>query len=118
MKRTEKITLTSLLIAIFLSGYGVGFLLGEKKIRKLQSSPQSWVQKSLETLTTELNLTDAQQKDLLPALTAIHGNFVEQQRQARNISLKSLAEKIPAHLNDEQQKLLTQNPAILQKISP
>ena len=66
----DRLTILMALAAIFLCGYGIGFLVGEKDGRKNapaltlpsmdQSGPESWESRTFEQLNTALELTPEQ----------------------------------------------------------
>lgn len=67
----DYLTIAAALIAILLCGYGIGFLVGERTTQQRLSAentgagdPLDWESRTLERLTTELELTPEQQSQV------------------------------------------------------
>ena len=119
-KLRDYLTILMALVAIFLSGYGLGHLIGEKKGRKLapstipliqnsEDSTRPWEKRTLDRLQQTLSLNAEQEAAVGQEIA-----FISQQiNKSRNetlrkyfLSLLDLHDRIRPHLTSEQQKIL------------
>ncbi len=119
-KLRDYFTILMALVAIFLSGYGLGHLIGEKKGRKLapstipliQSSEdrtRPWEKRTLDRLQQTLSLNAEQEAAVEKEIAFIS----KQINKSRNETLRKhflilldLHDRIRPHLTSEQQKIL------------
>ncbi|MBC8148158.1 hypothetical protein OAF33_01610 [bacterium] len=119
-KLRDYLTILMALVAIFLSGYGLGHLIGEKKGRKLapstipliqnsEDSTRPWEKRTLERLQKTLSLNAEQEaaveKEIAFISTQINKSRNETLRKYF-LSLLDLHDRIRPHLTSEQQKIL------------
>lgn len=119
-KLRDYFTILMALVAIFLSGYGLGHLIGEKKGRKLapstipliqnsEDSTRPWEKRTLERLQKTLSLNAEQEaaveKEIAFISTQINKSRNETLRKYF-LSLLDLHDRIRPHLTSEQQKIL------------
>jgi len=128
-KVRDYLTILMALVAIFLSGYGLGHLIGEKKGRKLapstisliqnsEDSTQPWEKRTLDRLQQTLSLNAEQEAAVEKEIA-----FISQQiNKSRNetlrkyfLSLLDLHDRIRPHLTPEQQKILKKERENLQR---
>tara|TARA_B100000497_G_scaffold90256_1_gene100676 strand:+ start:200 stop:604 length:405 start_codon:yes stop_codon:yes gene_type:complete len=128
-KLRDYLTILMALVAIFLSGYGLGHLIGEKKGRKLApstipltqnsaDSTQPWEERTLDRLQQTLSLNAEQEAAVEKEIA-----FISQQiNKSRNetlrkyfLSLLDLHDRIRPHLTSEQQKILKKDRENLQR---
>ena len=112
----DYLTITMALLAIFLCGYGVGFLLGEKNGRE-QSAPftlagnsdqnaSDWEGRTLKRLSSLLELSEDQKKSVADEVQLTSGSI--QQSREKTVEdyyrhLLNLHDRLLPHLNEEQQ---------------
>ncbi len=119
-KLRDYFTILMALVAIFLSGYGLGHLIGEKKGRKLapstipliqnsEDSTRPWEKRTLERLQKTLSLNAEQEaaveKEIAFISTQINKSRNETLRKYF-LSLLDLHDRIRPHLTSDQQKIL------------
>ena len=128
-KLRDYLTILMALVAIFLSGYGLGHLIGEKKGRKLapstipliqnsEESTRPWEKRTLDRLQQTLSLNAEQEAAVEKEIA-----FISQQiNKSRNetlqkyfLSLLALHDRIRPHLTSEQQKILKKERENLQR---
>ena len=119
-KLRDYLTILMALVAIFLSGYGLGHLIGEKKGRKLapstipliqnsEDSTRPWEKRTLDRLQQTLSLNAEQEAAVEKEIAFIS----KQINKSRNETLRKhflilldLHDRIHPHLTSEQQKIL------------
>lgn len=123
----DYLTITMALLAIFLCGYGVGFLLGEKNGRE-QSSPftlagnsdqnaNDWEGRTLKRLSALLELSEDQKKNVAYEVGLTSGGI--QQSREKTVEdyyrhLLDLHDRLLPHLNDDQQEKIKKDRKSLQ----
>ena len=115
-KLRDYLTILMALVAIFLSGYGLGHLIGEKKGRKLatstipliqssENSTQPWEKRTLNRLQQTLSL-NAEQEAAVEKEIAFISKQINKSHNETLRSLLDLHDRIRPHLTSEQQKIL------------
>jgi len=112
----DYLTISAALLAIFFSGYGVGFLLGEKQGRKEAPAPifaipedrqtAEWQENTLAKLSNELSLNNHQKKAIAHEIHLTSLKFGEAyDHTLQHISRQQLEllDNILPHLTDDQQ---------------
>ena len=119
-KLRDYLTILMALVAIFLSGYGLGHLIGEKKGRKLapstspliqssEDSTQPWEKRTLDRLQQTLSLNGEQEAAVEEEIAFISKQINKSRNETLRkyfLSLLDLHDRIRPHLTSEQQKIL------------
>lgn len=119
-KLRDYLTILMALVAIFLSGYGLGHLIGEKKGRKLapstipliqgsEDSTRPWEKRTLERLQQTLSLNAEQEAAVEKEIAFISAQINKSRNETLRkyfLSLLDLHDRIRPHLTSEQQKIL------------
>ena len=119
-KLRDYLTILMALVAIFLSGYGLGHLIGEKKGRKLapstipliqssEDSTQPWEKRTLDRLQQTLSLNAEQEAAVEKEIAFISMQINKSRNETLRkyfLSLLDLHDRIRPHLTSEQQKIL------------
>jgi len=116
------------LIAIFVSGYGIGFLFGERRTTDRltplidpsgQQANASWEQRTLDRLTDQLDLDPAQSGKIAAEIRATSGDIGKIRPNAIRESqqvLLDLHERIEAHLDQRQREVLESDKNALERV--
>ena len=127
-KFRDYLTILMALLAIFLCGYGVGFLLGTKKNRK-QPAPlilvgrsaedaSSWEESTLLRIVSSLKLTE-EQRNLVSNEVQITSEKIQISRDKAfgdyYLHLLELHERLLPHLNEQQQEEIKKDQKSLQR---
>ncbi|MDB4520043.1 hypothetical protein N9118_10860 [Akkermansiaceae bacterium] len=127
-KFRDYLTILMALLAIFLCGYGVGFLLGTKKNRK-QPAPlilvgrsaedaSSWEESTLLRIVSSLKLTE-EQRNLVSNEVQITSEKIQISRDEAfgnyYLHLLELHERLLPHLNEQQQEEIKKDQKSLQR---
>ncbi|MDA7930617.1 hypothetical protein N9B34_00060 [Akkermansiaceae bacterium] len=127
-KFRDYLTILMALLAIFLCGYGVGFLLGTKKDRK-QPAPlilvgrsaedaSSWEESTLLRIVLSLKLTE-EQRNLVSNEVQITSEKIQISRDEAfadyYLHLLELHERLLPHLNEQQQEEIKKDQKSLQR---
>ena len=115
------------LITIFISGYGIGYLFGERRTMDrlasqtnppVQKAADSWETRTLERLSERLGLDGAQSEKIAEEIRSsaadigkIRANAVQRSQRV----LLDLHNKIETHLDDRQRQLLQRDRAALER---
>ncbi|MEN8849306.1 MAG: hypothetical protein ABF377_14700 [Akkermansiaceae bacterium] len=124
----EYLTILMALLVIFLCGYGVGFLLGEKK-GKQQAAPltlvagtgentSAWEESTLQRISNLLKLTEEQQRLVGTEVKVTSQKIQASRTQAFKdyyLHLLDLHERLLPHLTDEQQLKIKKDQKSLQR---
>jgi selenocysteine lyase/cysteine desulfurase len=127
-KLRDYLTILMALLAIFLCGYGVGFLLGEKKglnqsapltlVGRSSEDASSWEKSTLQRISESLKLTDEQQ-NLVSNEVQITSEKIQLSRDQAfedyYLHLLELHERLLPHLNEEQQEKIKKDQKSLQR---
>ncbi len=119
-KFRDYLTILMALVAIFLSGYGLGHLIGEKKGRKLapstipliqnsEDSTRPWEKRTLDRLQQTLSLNAEQEAAVEKEIAFISKQINKSRNETLRkyfLSLLDLHDRIRPHLTSEQQKIL------------
>jgi hypothetical protein len=119
-KLRDYLTILMALVAIFLSGYGLGHLIGEKKGRKLapstipliqnsEDSTRPWEKRTLDRLQQTLSLNAEQEAAVGKEIAFISKQINKSRNETLRkyfLSLLDLHDRIRPHLTSEQQKIL------------
>lgn len=119
-KLRDYLTILMALVAIFLSGYGLGHLIGEKKGRKLapstipliqnsEDSTRPWEKRTLDRLQQTLSLNAEQEAAVEKEIAFISKQINKSRNETLRkyfLSLLDLHDRIRPHLTSEQQKIL------------
>ena len=128
-KFRDYLTILMALVAIFLSGYGLGHLIGEKKGRKLapstipliqnsEDSTQPWEERTLDRLQQTLSLNAGQEAAVEKEIAFISRQINKSRNETLRkyfLSLLDLHDRIRPHLTSEQQKILKKDRENLQR---
>lgn len=128
-KLRDYLTILMALVAIFLSGYGLGHLIGEKKGRKLAPSTipliqnpddsiQPWEERTLDRLQQTLSLNAEQEAAAQKEIALVSKEINESRNETLRkyfLSLLALHDRIHPHLTPEQQKILKKDRENLQQ---
>ncbi|HBE95945.1 MAG TPA: hypothetical protein DDW68_02085 [Verrucomicrobiales bacterium] len=128
-KFRDYLTILMALVAIFLSGYGLGHLIGEKKGRKLapstipliqnsEDSTQPWEERTLDRLQQTLSLNAEQEAAVEKEIAFISRQINKSRNETLRkyfLSLLDLHDRIRPHLTSEQQKILKKDRENLQR---
>lgn len=123
MKPTLKhyLSIAFALLAIFLCGYGIGFLLGERKGSQPQSASRprmsgspssrdfdwpSWERSTLEVIENAIRDMTQKQMEAIRLEIATTSGRIRAARQAGRKEFRDLNERLRQHLTPEQQTLL------------
>jgi hypothetical protein len=119
-KFRDYLTILMALVAIFLSGYGLGHLIGEKKGPKLapstipliqnsEDSTRPWEKRTLDRLQQTLSLNAEQEAAVEKEIAFISKQINKSRNETLRkyfLSLLDLHDRIRPHLTSEQQKIL------------
>ena len=128
-KFRDYLTILMALVAIFLSGYGLGHLIGEKKGRKLapstipliqnsEDTTQPWEERTLDRLQQTLSLNAEQEAAVEKEIAFISRQINKSRNETLRkyfLSLLDLHDRIRPHLTSEQQKILKKDRENLQR---
>lgn len=128
-KLRDYLTILMALVAIFLSGYGMGHLIGEKKGRKLapstipliqnsEDSTQPWEERTLDRLQQTLSLNTEQEAAVEKEIAFVSKQINKSRNETLRkyfLSLLDLHDRIRPHLTSEQQKILKKDRENLQR---
>lgn len=127
MKPTLKdyLSIALALLAIFLCGYGIGFMFGERKGQKkpLSTPPpaapikaatiSAWEETTLAEIQRSVDLSPEQLEEVkaeiaksVPSLQAARREAVATYQDVSTIELRALTERLKAHLTPEQHQKL------------
>lgn len=122
----DYLTIAAALIAILLCGYGIGFLVGERTTQKrLQPndnpppSERPWEQVTLDRLVDELNLTDAQKKNVAEEINTSAAVILRARMEASAIYEKEvldLHQRLLPFLDEKQRKRIEESNRRLQEL--
>ncbi len=128
-KLRDYLTILMALVAIFLSGYGLGHLIGEKKGRNLAPStipiiqnPNDnsgpWEKRTLDRLQQTLALNAEQEVAVENEITLVSREINKSRNETLHryfLSLLDLHDRILPHLNPDQQEILKKDRENLQR---
>ena len=109
------------LIAIFVSGHGIGFLFGERRGLEQGSAAQeqasSWEERTMQRLTQRLKLRPDQVKKIEPVIDSMSSDVLGIRKDAIRQSqalLLDVHEEIELHLDENQRDLLKKDKQALE----
>ena len=128
-KLRDYLTILMALGAIFLSGYGLGHLVGEKKGRKLtpstipiiqspEDSTQPWEERTLDRLQQTLSLNAEQEAAVDKEISLVSKEINKSRSETLHkyfLSLLALHDRILPLLNPDQQEILKKDRKNLQR---
>ena len=128
-KLRDRLTIGMALLAILLCGYGIGFLLGEKKGRRQatfieipapnsEDKKEPWVQQTLTTFDNEIQFTPAQKelatREIEKTYDAIRKSRLSALRHYSSCIIDLHSQLLP-HLNESQKEIITEQRDRLQE---
>jgi len=128
-KLRDYLTILMALAAIFLSGFGLGHLIGEKKGRKLapstipimqnsEENTQPWEERTLDRLQQTLSLNAEQEVSVQKEISLVSKEINKSRNETLRryfLSLLALHDRILPHLTPNQQKILKKDRENLQR---
>ena len=124
-KFQDYLTIVAALVAVFVSGYGIGYLLGEHRTAQRFENQTAnvatdtpWQQTTLQRLDDRLQLTDTQKAKVAEEIAVTVRSLAELRTETVLESQRRILElqnRLEVHLDEDQRELIRKDREVLQQ---